>query len=85
MMTVLRFLVLLSSAMAWVVPPRPMTSTRLAMSNVRGISLESLQDHHEEGILMSKSIVAWLDTEVRVSFCVVVLIFILCFLILHRI
>ena len=67
-MMVLHCLVLLlPSAIAWVVvaPPRPMTTgTQLALSNVRSVSLESLQDHLDEGILLSKSIVAWLDAEV---------------------
>jgi hypothetical protein len=73
MMTMLRFLLLISSAMALVVPRVPYkrirVSTQLAMSDVRGVSLDALQDHDQEGILMSKSIVAWLDAEVRSSSC----------------
>ena len=64
--TMLRFLLLLSTVSAWVMPSARIIQTRLAMSSggdVRSISLEALEDHDEEGARMAKSIAAWLDAE----------------------
>jgi len=65
-MTMLRFLLLLSTATAWVVPSTRVSSplARLSMSNeVEVVSLEALEDHETEGALMATSIVKWLDSE----------------------
>jgi hypothetical protein len=62
----LRFLLLLSTVSAWVMPYTRVASpqTRLTMSSeVRSVSLEDLEDHDEEGARMAKSITAWLDAE----------------------
>ena len=57
----------ISSASAWVPPSMAtftMRSTRTRLQAIEAATVESLENHEEEGTLMAESIARWLDAEV---------------------